>query len=129
LLQRLEEAGSLEVGTYFAALTLAYNGWTSLQALTICSLEGGHDSRSIDLKVIRRPVFRIRINTATSTSQKAAISCDFFNKVSFRLLSLSLRLLEMWAIVSNGIVSGLLQIKYNRTLVVYRGFSREYIIL
>ena len=41
----------------------------------------------------------MRINNATSTSQKAAISYDFFNKVSFRLLSLSLRLLEIRAIV------------------------------
>lgn len=48
---------------------------------------------------MRRPVLRMRINNATSTSQKDAISCDFFSKVSFRLLSFWLRLLETWVIL------------------------------
>ena len=63
-------------------------------------------------------VLRVRIYQATSTSQKAAVSCDFFNKVSFRQLSLLLRLLEMWAIVYKGLLSGFLQIKCNRAFSI-----------
>lgn len=51
--------------------------------------------------MIIRPVFRIRINKATSTSQSVAISWDLFINVAFRLLSRWLLRLRTFTIIGS----------------------------
>lgn len=63
-----------------------------------------------------RPIFRTRRKNATSTSQSSAISCNFFNNVSFRLLSWLLLLLRMSTISAAKLDFELFKIKLRRRI-------------
>ena len=97
-------ASSPEVDSEVAITLLAQPFTLGNQVLTICSLEGGHDSRSVELYVIKRPVLRIRKTNTTLTSQKYTISYTFFSKVSLRLLNYWLFLLGLLVIVNSGLL-------------------------
>lgn len=63
-----------------------------------------------------QPVFRTQRKNATSTSQSSAISCIFFNNVSFRLLSWLLLLLRMLTISAAKLDFEFFKIKLRRRI-------------